>query len=71
MLERARKTLSKKVKKGFCGYPVATVAFYGPNDTIATKLTVGIACVIASHRQNGAGPGGRSSGDLPLRPHLR
>ena len=42
MLERARKRLSKRAKKGFRGYPVATVAFYGPDDTVATKLTVGI-----------------------------
>ena len=42
MLERARKRLSKRAKKGFRGYPVATVALYGPNDTMATKLTVGI-----------------------------
>jgi hypothetical protein len=42
MLERARKRLSKKAKRGFRGYPVATVALYGPDDTVATKLTVGI-----------------------------
>jgi hypothetical protein len=42
MIERARKRLSKKAKKGFRGWPVATVALYGPDDTTATKLTVGI-----------------------------
>jgi hypothetical protein len=42
MLERARKRLGKRAKKGFRGYPVATVALYGPDDTVATKLTVGI-----------------------------
>ena len=42
MLERARKRLGKRAKKGFRGYPVATVAFYGPDDTVATKLTIGI-----------------------------
>jgi hypothetical protein len=42
MLERARKRLSKKAKRGFRGWPLATVAFYGPNDTMATKLVVGI-----------------------------
>lgn len=30
MLERARKRLGKRAKKGFRGYPVATVALYGP-----------------------------------------
>ena len=42
MLGRARKRLGKRAKKGFRGYPVATVALYGPDDTMATKLTVGI-----------------------------
>src|SRR5215469_13195900 len=42
VLERARKRLSKRAKKGFRGYPVATVALYGPDDTVATKLSVGI-----------------------------
>ena len=42
MLERARKRLDKRAKKGFRGYPVATVALYGPDDTLATKLAVGI-----------------------------
>ena len=42
MLERARKRLSKRAKKGFRGWPLATVAFYGPDDTRATKLAVGI-----------------------------
>jgi hypothetical protein len=42
MLERARKRLDKRAKKGFRGYPVATVALYGPDDTMATKLAVGI-----------------------------
>jgi hypothetical protein len=34
--------LGKRAKKGFHGYPVATVALYGPDDTRATKLSVGI-----------------------------
>ena len=42
MLERARKRLGKRAKKGFRGYPVATIAFYGPDDTRATKLAVSI-----------------------------
>jgi hypothetical protein len=42
VLERARKRLGKKARMGFRGYPVATVALYGPDDTTATKLTVGI-----------------------------
>src|ERR1700732_2824711 len=42
MIERARKRLTKKAKRGFRGWPLATVALYGPDDTTATKLTVGI-----------------------------
>ena len=42
MIDRARKRLSKRAKKGFRGWPLATVALYGPDDSTATKLTVGI-----------------------------
>jgi hypothetical protein len=42
MLERARKRLSKRAKRGFRGWPLATIALYGPDDTMATKLAVGI-----------------------------
>jgi hypothetical protein len=42
MLDRSRKRLGKRAKRGFRGYPIATVALYGPDDTKATKLTVGI-----------------------------
>jgi len=34
--------LEKKVKAGFRGYPLATIAFYGPNNKLATKVAVGI-----------------------------
>ena len=34
--------LRKKAKRGFRGYPVATVALYGPDDQVATKMAVGI-----------------------------
>jgi len=37
-----RDKLAKKRAKGFRGYPVATVAFYGPDDKRATKVSVGI-----------------------------
>lgn len=36
------KKLQKMIKKGFRGYPVATIAFYGPDDKHATKVAVGI-----------------------------
>ena len=36
------KAVRRKARKGFRGYPAATVAFYGPDDRHATKLAVGI-----------------------------
>ena len=34
--------LQKKARRGFAGYPVATVAVYGPDDKVATKAAVAI-----------------------------
>jgi hypothetical protein len=43
MLEdRFLKRLSKKARKGLRGWPIATIAFYGPNLSHATKVAVGI-----------------------------
>ncbi|MGI6851959.1 hypothetical protein [Mesorhizobium sp. 1B3] len=43
MLEgRFHKRLQKKARKGYRGWPVATIAFYGPNLSQATKVAVGI-----------------------------
>lgn len=39
---RSRSPLEKKARRGFRGYPVATIAFYGPNDEIASKVAVSI-----------------------------
>jgi hypothetical protein len=39
---RSRSPLQKKARRGFRGYPVATVAFYGPDDQCASKVVVGI-----------------------------
>ena len=39
---RSQSPLRKKARRGFHGYPVATIAFYGPDDTKATKVAVGI-----------------------------
>ena len=38
---RFRKSLRKRVRRGFRGYPVATVAYYGPDDQQASKVVVG------------------------------
>jgi hypothetical protein len=40
--DRSLKRLRKKARKGMRGWPVATIAFYGPNLSQATKVAVGI-----------------------------
>ena len=42
MEERFLKRLRKKARRGVRGWPLAAIAFYGPNLTEATKVTVGI-----------------------------
>ena len=42
MDDRFLKRLRKKAKKGLRGRPLATIAFYGPNLSQATKVAVGI-----------------------------
>jgi hypothetical protein len=39
---RFRAPLARAAKRGFRGYPVATIALYGPDDQKATKVAVGI-----------------------------
>jgi hypothetical protein len=39
---RDNSPLRKKALRGFCGYPVATVAFYGPDDRRASKVVVSV-----------------------------
>ena len=39
---RFRKSLQKKLRRGFRGYPLATIAYYGPDDGHASKVAVGI-----------------------------
>jgi hypothetical protein len=36
------KRIQKKAKRGFRGYPVGTVAFYGPDNRFASKVTAAI-----------------------------
>ncbi len=40
--DRFLKRLRKKARKGMRGWPMATIAFYGPNLSQATKVAVGI-----------------------------
>jgi len=42
MVPRIEPRLAKHARRGFRGYPVATVAFYGPDASTATKVAVGI-----------------------------
>lgn len=39
---RRRAKFRKKMKRGFRGFPVATVAYYGPDDRRASKVVVAI-----------------------------
>jgi hypothetical protein len=39
---RSNNPLAKRARKGFRGFPVGTVAFYGPDDKRASKLVIGI-----------------------------
>lgn len=41
-IKREPSKLQKKAKRGDRGYPVATVAFYGPDASRASKVAVGI-----------------------------
>jgi hypothetical protein len=41
-MDRFHKRLSKKARRGFRGWPVATIAFYGPDLSLASKVAVGI-----------------------------
>jgi hypothetical protein len=41
-IKRTPTKLQKKAKRGHRGYPVATVAFYGPDASRASKVAVGI-----------------------------
>lgn len=34
--------LERRARKGFQGYPLGIIAFYGPTDKIATKAVIGI-----------------------------
>ena len=40
--EKLRNSLRKLARKGFRGYPIATIAYYGPDDQRASKVAVGI-----------------------------
>jgi hypothetical protein len=41
-IKRPGSWLTKRVRRGFRGYPIATVAFYGPTADLATKIAVAV-----------------------------
>jgi len=41
-IRKSKYTLEKQARRGFHGYPVATIAYYGPDDIRASKVAVGI-----------------------------
>ena len=45
MSDRSSKRLTKKARRGMRGYPLGTVAYYGPDDGRATKVVAGIQLV--------------------------
>ena len=48
--DKNKNLLTKMIRKGNKGYPIATIAFYGPNRAVATKAV----CAIIKH--DGADP---------------
>jgi hypothetical protein len=42
MSRSSRYYLEKKAKQGFHGYPIATIAFYGPTADFASKVAVSV-----------------------------
>ncbi|MHB1548634.1 MAG: hypothetical protein ACYCX8_07850 [Acidimicrobiales bacterium] len=42
MIDKFQKRLSKKSRKGFRGWPMATIAFYGPDLSRASKVVASI-----------------------------
>lgn len=70
-LHGRKSALRKRVKRGFRGYPLATVTLYGPDDQVATKVAVGIidregGDVVALERWLSDGGDIRSDHDVEL-----
>ena len=40
-LDKAHKRIDKRVKRGFQGYPIITIAYSGPHPDLATQVEVG------------------------------
>jgi len=40
-LDKSQKRISKRVKRGFHGYPMISIQYFGPSEALATKVEVG------------------------------
>jgi hypothetical protein len=40
-LDKSQKRISKRVKRGFHGYPMISIEYFGPSTALATKVQVG------------------------------
>ncbi len=39
-VDKAKKRIAKLVKKGFHGYPMITIEYFGTNETLATNVAI-------------------------------
>jgi hypothetical protein len=39
-LDKSQKRISKRVKRGFHGYPIISIQYFGPSEALATKVEV-------------------------------
>lgn len=67
LANRFQKRLSKKARQGFRGWPVATIAFYGPDLRRASKVAIGI---VAFERADAEPMQSWSSDDVDVRHDL-
>ena len=40
-LDKSQKRINKRVKRGFHGYPIISIQYFGPSEALATKVEVG------------------------------
>ena len=40
--DRFQKALQKRARRGFSGYPIGTIAYYGPDDKFASKVAASV-----------------------------
>ena len=40
-LDKSQKRINKRIKRGFHGYPMISIQYFGPTEVLATKVEVG------------------------------